>query len=71
MSRDALSIYLYGRIHLGSEMNAHTWKVLEIYQIWTVNQENQNDWPKETRKKCSIKVTHTAMRVQLSDSFSL
>ena len=58
MSRDSLSICLCGRIHLGSEMRAHTWKVPELYQIWTVTQENQTDWPKETRKKCSIKVIH-------------
>ena len=49
-------------------MCAHTWKDPEIYQIWTVNQANQNDWPKETWKKCPIKVIQTAMRVQLRDS---
>ena len=42
-----------------------------IYQIWTVNQRNPNDWPKETRKKCLIKVIRAATRVQLSDSLSL
>ena len=47
---------LCGRIHLGQEMHAHTWEDPEIYQIWTVNQANQNDWPKKTWKKYPIKV---------------
>ena len=34
----------------------------------TVNQANQNDWPEGTWKKYPIKVTQTAMRVQLRDS---
>ena len=30
----------------------HTWEDPEIYQIRILNQANQNDWPKKTRKKC-------------------
>ena len=45
-----------------------TWENPEIYQIETVNQANQDDWPKETWKKCPIKVIQTAMRLQLGDS---
>ena len=30
-----------------------------MYQIWTVNQANENDWPKETWKKCSVKAIQT------------
>ena len=40
----------------------------EIYQMWTVNQANQNDWPKETQKKCPIKLIQTALRAQYRDS---
>ena len=43
----------------------------EIYQIWTLNQANQNDWPKRTWKKCPIKEIQTATRMQLSLSLSL
>ena len=32
-------------------MHAHTWEDPEIYLMWTVNQANQNDWPRETWKK--------------------
>ena len=39
-----------------------------IYHIWTVNQANQNDWPKETNKKCLIQVIQTALRAQAWDS---
>ena len=42
------------------------WEDPEIYQIWTLNQANQNDWPKKTRKKCPIYVIQTTMRAQLS-----
>ena len=49
-------------------MNVHTWEDPEIYQIWTVNQANQNDWLKETQKKHPIKVIQTASRVRLRDS---
>ena len=51
-------------------MHANTWEDPEIYQLWTVNQTNQNDLPKETWKKCPIKVIQTAMRVWLSPSLS-
>ena len=47
-----------------------TWEDPEMYQIWTQNQANQNDWPKETRKKCPIYVIQTSMRVRLSDCLS-
>ena len=36
-------------------MRAHMWENPEIYQIRTLNQANQNDWPKETQKKCPHK----------------
>ena len=32
-------------------MHGHTWEDPERYKTWTVNQANQNDWPKETQKK--------------------
>ena len=32
--------------------------------MWTGNQGNQNDWPKETQKTCPIKVIQTATRAQ-------
>ena len=35
-------------------MRAHTWEDPEINKIWTQNQAKQDDWPKETRKKCPI-----------------
>ena len=38
------------------EIHMHTWEDPEINQIQTQNQRNENDWPKETQKKCSIKV---------------
>ena len=63
MSRDVLLRQLFGRIHLGYEMCAHTGKDPEIYQIQTVNQPNQNDCTKETQKKYPIKVIQTTMRV--------
>ena len=34
----------------------------EIHKIWTVDQANQNDCPKQTRKKCPIKVIQPATR---------
>ena len=52
-------------------MHAYTWEGPAIFQIWTVNQTNQNDWPKETQKKCPIKVIQTAVRLWLSPSLSL
>ena len=30
------------------EMRVHAWEDPETYQMWTLNQANQNDWPKET-----------------------
>ena len=60
LSRDALPTGLCSRIHLGKEMCVHTREDPEISQIWAVNQANQNDWPRETRKKCPIKVIQTA-----------
>ena len=51
-------------------MCARTWEDPEIQQIGTVNQANQNDWSKETQKKCLIKVIQTATRAQFSDSLS-
>ena len=48
-------------------MCIHTCKDAETYQIWTLKQANQNDWPKETQK-CPIKVIQTTTRVQLSNS---
>ena len=44
------------------------WKDPEIYEIWTVNQANQNDWPKENQKIHPIKIIQTTTRVQLRDS---
>ena len=41
-------------------MGVPTWEDPEIYQIETENQANQDDWPKETWKKCPIKVIQTA-----------
>ena len=52
-------------------MRVHTWEDPEIYQIWTVNQANQNDWSKETWKKYPIRVIQTATRVRLSDSLPI
>ena len=34
------------------------------------DEANQNDWPKETQKKCPVKVIQTSTMVQLSDSLS-
>ena len=47
-------------------MHLHTGKNLEIYQKWTLNQANQNDWTNETWKKCPMKVIQATMRVLLS-----
>ena len=49
-------------------MGVHAREGPEIYQIQTVNQAHQNDWPKETRKKYPIKVMRTARRVRLRAS---
>ena len=37
----------------------HSWEDPEIYQIQTQNQAKQDDWPKETQKKCPTKVNQT------------
>ena len=47
-------------------MHRHTGEDPEIYQIRTQNQAKQDDWSKETQKKCPIKVIQTAMRARLS-----
>ena len=47
-------------------MHAHTWENSEIRQIQILNQAKQDDWPKETQKKCPIKVIQTTLRAQLS-----
>ena len=64
----SLPICPFSKICLGEEMCVHTWENLEIYQIWTVNQANQHDWPKGTQKKCPIKVIETATMARLRDS---
>ena len=44
----------------------------EIYKIWTVDQANQNDCPKQTRKKCPIKIVQPATRANsATQGFSL
>ena len=48
------------------ERCTHKWQNPEINQIQTQKQAKQNDWPKETWKKCPIKVIQTTMRVWLS-----
>ena len=68
MLRDGLPIGLCGRVRLDQEMHAQTWKDPEIYEIWTVNQANKNDWPKENQKKHPIKIIQTTMRARLRDS---
>ena len=62
MSRDVLPTDLAVE-SIVAEMCEQTWEDPEIYQIRTVNQANQNDWTKETRKNCSIEVIHTTTRV--------
>ena len=47
------------------------WEDPELYQIWTVNQTNQSDCPKETQKKYPIKVIQTTLRAWLSNSGTL
>ena len=36
-----------------------------IYLMWTVNQANRNDWPKDTRKKCPIKIIQPDLQALL------
>ena len=50
MPRDTLAIGLCSRTHLGQELCVHTWENPEIYKIRTLNQADQNDWPKEARR---------------------
>ena len=45
-------------------MHAHTWEETAVYQIWPLNQENKNDWTKETWKKCPIKVIQITFATQ-------
>ena len=56
-------------------MHVHKWENSEIlHQIWTLNQANQNDWPKENWKNWPIKVIQIAWgcdSVSLSLSLSL
>ena len=68
MLRDGLPIGLCGRVHLDQEMHGQTWKHPEIYEIWTVNQANHNDWPNENQKKYPIKIIPTITRARLRDS---
>ena len=37
-----------------------------MYQIRTLNQANQHDWPKENREKCPMNIILTVTRAQLS-----
>ena len=48
------------------DVGAHTWEDPEMYQIWTQNQTKQDDWSKETQKKCPIKMIQTTIRARLS-----
>ena len=52
-------------------MHAHAWEEdLEIYQIQTPNQANQNNWPKENQNKYLLNVIKTATRASFRDSHS-
>ena len=37
----------------------------EIYLMWTVNQANWSDWPKDTHKKCPIRIIQPDLQAQL------
>ena len=37
----------------------------EIHLMWTVNQANWSDWPKDTQKKCPIKIIQSDLQAQL------
>ena len=50
-----LPIGFFARIHIGQEKHTHTWESTAIYQIQTQNQAKQDDWPKETQKKCPMR----------------
>ena len=69
MSWDVPPICLCGRIHLGKEMHVSTWEDPERNHVRTVKQANH--WPKETRKKCPMKVIQTTTKARLSNSGTL
>ena len=72
MSKDVLCPYVFWvKSILAKEMHTHMWEDPEVCQVWTVKQENQNDWPKEIRKKCPIKAVQTTRRMPLWDLLSL
>ena len=54
---------------LPTELSGKPWEDPEIHQM-TVNQVDQNDWPKETQKKYPVNQT-TTMSVWLSNSGTL
>ena len=64
---------LSGLLHwqAGSLPFAPPGKDPDIHQIRIVNQAGKNDWPKETWKRCPIKVIQTAMGVRLNKTLSL
>ena len=65
--RKALSNRSDGNLpQASSPMLVCTWADPEIRQIQTRDQSKQDDWPKETQKKCPIYVLQTTMRVYLS-----
>ena len=70
MGRDAIPRGLFSRILFSEEIRVHTREEPEIWQIWTLNQASQNDWPKENQKKWLIKVIQIAMKVRLRNSES-
>ena len=39
-----------------TERWCRAWEDPKINQVWTQNQAKQDDWSKETRKKCPVKV---------------
>ena len=68
MSRDVLYPYAFSVKSIFAKRCMHTLEDPEIYQIWTVSQANQNDWPKQAWKKYSIKVVQAATRLWVSCS---
>ena len=48
------------------KMPVHTSQDPEIYQTQILDQENENEWPKETQKKCLIRVIQTTTRAPYS-----
>ena len=67
---DVDTLVFFAIIHLGQEMHAHTWENPKIHQIQTLNLAKQDDWLKETQKKCPIKVIQATARIRLSLSLS-